>query len=121
MTYTSTQREARYRIAADQQGAFITKWYREVRLSKDGTIDTTTFEAYCTDDPTEPQCELLWTPAVSPDGKLIEKYTCTNVGCEGPDGCILQYSRDGEEWMDVTDDGPAETENCYFRCRCGGG
>ena len=118
MSYSTTQREACYKIKEGQTGRSIYKWFRSVQVGEDGTPDIVTFEAFCKDEPDEQRCDLVWDSDVSEDGKLVQNYSCSNVSCDSTDGCTLQYSRDDEEWFDVTADEPPATEDCYFRCRC---
>lgn len=120
MTYSSTQREVRYRIAARQSGNTITSWHRQITLDGNGEVDIVTFEAHCSQLPGEPGCIVVWTPQLSPNGRLLEQYSCSNVNCASPGECVLEYSTDEEEWFEVTQNEPPETEDCFFRCRCSG-
>ena len=122
MAYSNTVREARYRLSEGQQGAIITKWYRDVELDGDGQpTGVIVFEAFLQDDTGQPRCDLVWKSEVTADGELRQVYTCDGISCDGPEGCILQYSLNDEVYLDITEDQqPKIDESCYFRCRCSG-
>lgn len=122
MAYSTTQREARYKIREGQEGTIITRWYRNVERDNEGNpTGVVVFEGLCEEDNGEGRCKLVMVPGTDGDSTLVLKYTCKSVNCDAEGGCVLQYSWDDDEYFDVTADEPPPEQNCYFRCRCGTG
>jgi hypothetical protein len=126
MSYITVVQEARFRIGDVSEGTCIKMWWREV----DETTNNVTFVAACGPDDGSGRCELCWKQTADRSGQMILEYTCDDVNClgakkkkaagatSGDEGCVLQYSLDGTDFVDVTPDAPAPGQNCYFRCLC---
>jgi hypothetical protein len=137
MTYSTPVMEARFKIGEEIDGTIITSWFRTVERDGGGTpTGIVDFAAVCEEDTGQGRCDLCWKTGANVDGQLILYYHCVDVNCIGAEGkakakskgkgknketensCVLQYSRDGETYYDVTPEEPAADMDCYFRCNC---